>query len=478
MERAVWWVRRDLRLADNQALATAVAQADSIVPLFVLDPAILQSDRVGDKRVAFLFDTLRALDGSLRERGSRLVLRRGDPVVEVARLAREAGAKAVFAERDFTPFARERDRRVAQVVKLHLVGGPTARPPEDVLKSDNSPYRVYGAYARAWRRLPAVAIAASPRPTEAIPDLASVPIPDSPRPTPESRLEATETAAESRLAHFTNGDDANIYHYEEERDRLDRDATSGLSPYLRFGLVSARRVLLATVMAMDSAPDGKAKRSADVWLGELIWREFFEHLIFGFPHVQNGPFRPEYAAVPWRDDPESLVAWQDGRTGYPVVDAAMRRLARTGRLHNRARMVAASFLVKHLLIDWRLGERWFLQHLLDGDPALNNGNWQWVAGTGVDAAPYFRIFNPVEQGRRHDPRGEYVRRWLPELALVPDRYLHAPWTMPEADQRRCGCLIGRDYPAPIVEHREARERALAAYAAARESTPGRAYADE
>lgn len=484
MNRAVWWIRRDLRLQDNQALVAALDAAETVIPAYVLDPVILMSDRVGDKRVAFLFDALRALDVSLRESGSRLVIRRGDPTTEVARLVREAAAEAVFAERDHTPFARARDARVAEVAPLHLVGGPTMRAPEDVLKFDGTPYQVYGSYARAWRWLPLEGtLTGPPRGAAHLPDLPTTPIPDSPRSTAESYLEATEEAANRLLARFTHEDDAPIYRYAEHRDRLDLDATSGLSPYLRFGLISAQRAIYAAGIAMDAAPDEKSQKSADVWLSELIWREFFEHLIYGFPHVQDGPFRPEYAWVPWREDPAGLAAWQEGRTGYPVVDAGMRQLARTGRLHNRARMVTASFLVKDLLIDWREGERWFLQHLLDGDPALNNGNWQWVAGTGADAAPYFRIFNPVEQGRRHDPAGVYVRRWVPELAAVPDRYVHAPWTMPEAEQRRCGCRIGVDYPAPIVDHREARERTLAAYAEARESsrglTPpkGQTYAD-
>mgnify|MGYP000854146147 FL=1 len=476
MDRAIWWARRDLRLEDNQALAAACSRAGAVVPLFVLDPAILESDRVGEKRVAFLFGGLRSLDHSLRQRGSRLILRRGDPAVEVARLVREVGAGAVFAERDHSPFARERDGRVAEAAPLQLVGGPTVRPPEDVLKSDKTPYQVYGAYARAWRALPwDSAPALLPSSLGVPPKLDSLPVPESPRQSEESYLEATEAAAGRQLRSFTAGDEAPIYRYAEERDRLDRDAASGLSPYLRFGLISAGRAVAAAFEAMDAAPEETAEQSADGWLGELIWREFFEHLLYGFPHAQDGPFRREYAGIAWRHDPEGLAAWQEGRTGYPVVDAAMRQLAHTGRMPNRARMVAASFLVKDLLIDWREGERWFLQHLMDGDPALNNGNWQWVAGTGADAAPYFRIFNPVEQGRRHDPAGDYVRRWVPELANVPARYQHAPWTMPEAEQGRCRCRIGHDYPAPMVDHREARERTLAAYAAGRAPAEGRTY---
>jgi deoxyribodipyrimidine photo-lyase len=235
-------------------------------------------------------------------------------------------------------------------------------------------------------------------------------------------------------------------------------------------MLSARQALVAAYRALAAAPDGDAVKGAQTWLNELIWREFYVSILYHFPYVLDRSFRPNLQDIPWENDETSFAAWCAGRTGYPVVDAAMRQLVETGWMHNRARMIVASFLVKDLLIDWRWGENYFMQHLIDGDPASNNGGWQWTAGTGTDAAPYFRIFNPVLQGKRHDPRGAYVRRWVPELAGVPDRYIHVPWEMDAETQHASRCVIGRDYPAPIVDHRLARERTLEAYRSAREGT--------
>ena len=244
---------------------------------------------------------------------------------------------------------------------------------------------------------------------------------------------------------------------------MDLDGTSRLSPYLRFGMISARQCAVAALEAMAAAPDEAARQGAETWLNELIWREFYMAILYHFPNVLQEAFRPELRAIPWSNDPAQFAAWCEGRTGYPVVDAAMRQLVETGWMHNRARMIVASFLVKDLLIDWRWGERFFMQHLIDGDPAANNGGWQWTAGVGTDAAPYFRVFNPTLQAAKFDPDGAYVRRWLPELARVPDKHIHAPWLMPLDVQRTAGCVIGQGYPAPIVEHGAARDRVLAAY---------------
>jgi deoxyribodipyrimidine photo-lyase len=238
------------------------------------------------------------------------------------------------------------------------------------------------------------------------------------------------------------------------------DGTSALSPYLRFGMISARQAVDAARAAVNQAQNSQERNSAQTWLTELIWREFYVHILYHFPHVRKTAFRPELANIRWKNDPDDFSAWQTGRTGYPVVDAGMRQLLELGWMHNRARMITASFLVKDLLIDWRWGERHFMQQLLDGDPAANNGGWQWTAGTGTDAAPYFRVFNPTLQGMKFDPRGDYVRRYVPELAHVPDPYIHEPWKMPADVQRQAGCLIGVDYPQPIVDHSAARKRAL------------------
>ena len=466
---AIWWVRRDLRLHDNQALDFARSQFEQIIPTFILDPKLLASRWAGEARTAFLFGGLRALDAALRARGSSLVVRAGDPAEELARLAAESGAGLVAAERDHSPYATARDARVEGLLPVHWAEGVTARPLAAGLKEDGKPYTVYTPYSKKWlshgplRRaelLPAPERIATPT------GLASLEIPAAPILPEGIPFVPGEEEARRRLAAFVGGgSDAPIYRYAAQRDRPDLDGTSQLSPYLRFGMVSARAAALAAYAALDVAPDEAARRSAGTWLNELIWRDFYVTILDRFPHVRRGAFRPAYDAIAWEDDERGFAAWCAGRTGYPIVDAAMRQLRATGWMHNRARMIAASFLVKDLLVDWRRGEEWFMQQLVDGDPAANNGGWQWSAGTGTDAAPYFRIFNPASQGWKLDPAGDYVRRWVPELARVPAAFIHAPWTMPRSDQVRAGCVMGKDYPLPIVDHAFARERVLAAYAA-------------
>jgi deoxyribodipyrimidine photo-lyase len=264
--------------------------------------------------------------------------------------------------------------------------------------------------------------------------------------------------------------DASVFSYAELRDRLDLDSTSGLSPYLRFGMLSARQAVVAAMEAGSNESDTDARQGAETWLNELIWREFYVHILAHFPHTATTSFREGLRDIAWVDDREDAAAWQEGQTGYPVVDAAMRQLVATGWIHNRARMIVASFLVKDLLVDWRLGARYFMRQLVDGDPAANVGGWQWVSGTGTDAAPYFRVFNPVLQGRKFDPRGAFVKEWVPELSGVPEARVHAPWEMSVDEQLASGCRVGRDYPAPIVDHGRARLRALAAYQQAREKS--------
>jgi deoxyribodipyrimidine photo-lyase len=276
-----------------------------------------------------------------------------------------------------------------------------------------------------------------------------------------------DAEAQRRLQAFVHGDDPPIARYAEARDRLDMEGTSRLSPYLHLGMLSPHQAVAAALDVTSTAPSPEAKQGAQSWLNELVWREFYVHILYHFPHVLRQSFRANLRAIAWDNDEGAFAAWCEGKTGYPVVDAGMRQLLETGWMHNRARMITASFLVKDLLIDWRWGERYFAQHLVDGDRAANNGGWQWTAGTGTDAAPYFRIFNPVLQGKRHDPQGAYTRRWVPELVHVPDRFIHEPWKMPSEVQQEVGCTIGKDYPLPIVDHRWARERALAAYAQAR-----------
>jgi deoxyribodipyrimidine photo-lyase len=470
MRTVLWWVRRDLRLTDNQALASALANASRVLPVFILDPELLNSPDVGDKRVAFLFGGLHQLDADLRERGSRLVLRQGDPVQELAALVRETAADAVFAEEDYAPYAQQREARAAEALPLNLTGGLIVHPPEVVVKADGTPYAVFTPFRRAWKALPlppARSVLSTPRQLPEPPDVASLPLPERSILSTAVPFPPGEAEAERRLQAFVNGEYSAVYDYAEGRDRLDLAGTSQLSPYLRFGMLSARQAVVSAQRAMEGAANPPARKSAETWLNELIWREFFISILAQFPEVSQQSFRIDLRGIAWENDEAAFSAWCQGRTGYPAVDAAMRQLVHTGWMHNRARMIVASFLVKDLLVDWRWGERFFMRHLVDGDPAANNGGWQWVAGTGTDAAPYFRIFSPVLQGRKYDPGGRFVRYWLPELTHVPDTYVHAPWEMPIEVQRQAQCLIGKDYPTPIVDHAWARERTLRAFSQAR-----------
>jgi deoxyribodipyrimidine photo-lyase len=467
MTTAIWWVRRDLRLNDNDALRAALAHSAEVVPVFVLDPTLLAAPDVAAKRVAFLCGGLRALDADLRARGSRLIVRRGDPAVELARLVAETGAQALYAEADPWPHARRRDAAIAAQLPLRLLSGLTAQPFDLILKADRKPYTVFTPFSRAWKALPQLTHTQLWSPPEwlpAVPDgLQSQSIPDVPALPPSVPFPPGEAEALRRLCAFADGATAPILQYADERNRMDLDGTSQLSPYLRFGMVSARRAVVATLCAAEAAVDETARRGAETWLNELIWREFYMMVLYHHPDVLEHAFRANLRGISWRNDEAEFAVWCVGRTGYPVVDAAMRQLVTTGWMHNRARMVVASFLVKDLLVDWRWGERFFMQHLVDGDPAANNGGWQWTSGVGTDAAPYFRVFNPILQGTKFDPEGAYVRRYVPELINVPTKFIHEPWTMPLEVQRGAGCVIGRDYPLPIVDHALARERVLAAY---------------
>lgn len=442
----IWWIRRDLRLTDNLALTAALQDGSGVVPVFVLDEKLLSIQ--AEKRQAFMIAGLRALEEDLRKLNSGLIIRRGDPVIEVPRLVSETGATSVYAEVDVTLYASKRDAAVGRAVDLRLVHGLGVHPAEAVRKQDGTPYTVFTPYSKTWRALPfSGRVSSAPKQLPAIPALPSevLPIVSAPADFP-----AGEKEAQQRLANFLAG---GIYTYTDDRNLMGLEGTSGLSPYLRFGMLSARQAVAEAKQPADETRDALALKGCETWINELIWREFYQSILYHFPNVLTESFNPRFKGMAWRNAPEELRAWQEGRTGYPVVDAAMRQLAETGWMHNRARMIAASFLVKHLLINWQEGERWFMRMLVDGDPAANNGGWQWVAGTGTDAAPYFRVFNPVLQGKKFDPQGEYVRRWVPELANVPHAFIHEPWLMPSLERPR-------GYPEPLVEHSFARQRAL------------------
>jgi len=461
MSVAIWWIRRDLRLGDNQALAEALGHSDVVLPTFILDPKLLASPSACPGRLNFLFDGLEALDADLHRLGSRLVVRKGVPVEVFQALVQESGACSIFAEADRSPYARKRDAAVSRELPLRLTPGVTVHPVESLHKADGSAYTVFTPFSRRWHSLPfpGTPIPAPDR-LAPPPALASLEVPEWSRSGGEVSFPAGEAEAQRRLERFRS---MGIGQYADQRNRLDLEGTSGISPYLRLGMLSARQAEWVAREAYSMAEDADARRGAETWMNELAWREFYAAILFYFPFVRRLAFRQTLRNIAWREAEDEFTAWAEGRTGYPVVDAGMRQLNHTGWMHNRARMLTASFLTKDLLIDWRRGERYFMQHLLDGDPASNNGGWQWTAGTGTDAAPYFRVFNPVLQGKKFDSHGEYIRRWLPELSAVPQAFIHAPWEMSKELQNRVGCLIGRDYPAPIVDHAFARQRVLDAY---------------
>ena len=456
MDTAIWWIRRDLRLQDNQALYAALRH-ERVIPVFVLEPALLA--REAPNRQSFLFAGLQALDAELRALGSRLIIRQGPAEEALPALGQETDASVVYAEGDVSPFSLARDSRVAERVNLVLTEGVTIHPVTAVRKGNGEPYTVFTPYSRAWRALP-LPNAALPAPQAMPPvaDIFSLPVPDH---SELSDFPAGAAEAARRLHGFLDGI---VDAYAIGRNRMDWDGTSQLSPYLRFGMLSARTAALEVRRVINNLRT--ATEGGEAWLNELIWRDFYASILHHFPYVLKDAFQLRYRSMRWRTAPDDLERWQLGQTGYPVVDACMRQLLATGWMHNRGRMIAASFLVKDLLIDWREGEAWFMRHLVDGDPAANNGGWQWTAGVGTDAAPYFRIFNPVSQGQRHDPQGSFVRRWVHELAAVSDAYIHQPWTMQLDEQARVGCRLGKDYPLPMVDHAVARERALLAYKSA------------
>lgn len=470
MRIAIWWLRRDLRLTDNSALTAALRGAAQVVPLFILDPAILQSEWASPQRTAFLLGGLAALDSALRERGSRLVMRTGSPIAVLSQVMAESGAEQIHAERDHSPYAQRRDTAVAAMLPLILHEGVTVYPLAALYKGDGTPYVAYSPYRQRWlAKGPVMRTDILPAPTQITTpvDLATAPIPD------QSILAASipfppgEVEAKRRLRTFIQGSEAPIYDYTNNRDRPALSGTSQLSPYLRFGMLSPRLAALGAYTAHEQALTATAREGAHLWLSELIWRDFYTAILHHYPHVRYGSFHRQYDNLAWANDEHLFAAWCEGRTGYPFVDAAMRQLRTLGWMHNRARMVVASFLVKDLLIDWRWGERWFMQQLLDGDPAANNAGWQWVAGTGADAAPYFRVFNPITQSQKFDPEGAYIRQWVAELQRVPKKYIHTPWQMSQSEQQKADCRIGQDYPAPLVDHEWARARVLAAYKAVR-----------
>jgi deoxyribodipyrimidine photo-lyase len=460
------WFRRDLRDIDHAALAAALADGGAIYCTFVFDTTILDAlPGRCDRRVAFIHASLVELDAALRARGGGLVVCHGDARVEIPRLATRLKVSHVYVNRDYEPQAKLRDAAIADALAADGRAFLSFRDQvvfdgDEVLTQAGKPYSVFTPYRNAWlRRLYETGVpsfnsatgALAPVPAGvAMPSLADIGF-------AEVDLAAIGvqpgmSGARDRFEDFRS----RLPRYREQRDFPAVKGVSYLSVHLRFGTLSVRALVNH---ALHTGGEGGM-----TWLSELVWRDFYFMILDRFPHVVSHAFRPEYDAIVWENWPEGLLAWQQGRTGFPLVDAAMRQMAQSGYMHNRLRMVAASFLTKDLGIDWRLGERWFADSLIDFDLSANNGGWQWAASTGCDAQPWFRIFNPVTQSEKFDAQGKFIRRYVPELTAVPDKLVHAPWRMPEAVQQSCGVVIGRDYPAPIVDHAVARNQTLARYA--------------
>lgn len=470
---AIVWFRRDLRVHDHPGLTRALSEFDHVVPAFVLDPVLTRGRYRSDRRTGFLFRCLRDLDRSLRKLESGLILLAGEPETRLAELGTRVGAEAAFWTSDVSPYARERDRRVTEALREASIRacpqtGNYVAPIGKLVTTSGNPYRVFSPFHRRWLDSPRREVLPAPHrigplPSEAaglgFREQAGRFTPADPVDGARDLVAAGESPARKALAAWL---DSGLAEYGKQHDHVaDPESTSALSPYLRWGCLSPAE---AEQQALRTDTKGAA-----AWTRQLCWRDFHAHVLLHWPENLKREFQPALRQIEWEADPDRLAGWQEGMTGYPIIDAAMRQLAETGWMHNRARLIAGSFLTKDLQLDWREGERWFARHLLDGEPAQNNGNWQWIASVGTDPAPLTRrLYNPVKQSERHDPEGAYIRRWVPELADVPVKAIHAPWTMDESQQRKSGCRIGRDYPEPLVEHAFERQIALERYGRARD----------
>ncbi len=493
---SIFWFRSDLRLQDNAGLNAAVKQSRAdggkLLTVFCLDSHVIQKQYLALNRLQFLNESLNALANSLKSLGTELLILDGAPELSLVRLLQQNPQfTRLFCNEDYTPYSRLRDQRIDSLIKanvsMHSYKDSVIFAPGEVLKPDGQIYKIFTPYKRAWqakfnsipkhvskdflagqffsfaeiKRLSLASIAlANSRNLFNIEQF-------------NLQLDQNggESAAQSRLEFFTKGENAPIYNYAVQRNLVAVDGTSKLSAHLKFGCLSIRETYAKTNkllldlgnLELPSSQIVSMEQSLISWQNELIWREFYQMILGNFPEVVNSSFQVQYRSLVWENNPDYLQAWKEGETGYPFIDACMRQLNTTGWMHNRGRMAVAMFLTKDLLTDWRLGAKYFMQQLVDGDLAANNGGWQWSAGTGSDAAPYFRIFNPILQSQKADPDGVFIRKWVPELTGVSGSKIHNPWELTSQEQLDSQISMGVDYPLPIVDHQIQRQKALELY---------------
>ncbi|MEZ6067476.1 MAG: deoxyribodipyrimidine photo-lyase [Planctomycetaceae bacterium] len=475
-DTALVWFRRDFRLADNPALRSAIDAAEHVIPIYIHAPDEEGDWAPGGASRWWLHHTLAAHDAALRERQSRLIIRAGPSLDTLQHVIQQTGATAVFWNRRYEPAIRRRDELIKSTLSgtgIEAVSRPgnLLSEPWEVTTGGGGPYQVFTPF---WKNC-----CLREPPAETLPKPRAV---NGPASWPQS-IELAELRLLPKLdwdagfyTRWTPGEAGAqvllkrlmqevIARYDESRNRPDQRGTSSLSPHLYFGEITPRQIYEAVTSEYGPpAPTSKGPKSGPMtFLSEIGWREFAWHVLYHFPDTPLRPLREKFAAFPWRTDNQALSAWQRGQTGYPIVDAGMRELWHDGWMHNRVRMIVGSFLTKHLRISWLEGAKWFWDTLVDADLANNTLGWQWIGGCGADAAPYFRVFNPVSQGEKFDPQGDYVRKWVPELSELPDEWLHQPWQAPDHILKRAGVVLGQTYPKPIVDHAEARKSALAAF---------------
>ncbi|UCD28025.1 MAG: deoxyribodipyrimidine photo-lyase [Planctomycetota bacterium] len=468
------WFRQDLRLDDNPALLAAIERGGPVIPVYIWSPREESRWSPGGAGRWWLHHSLVALDKQLRRIGSHLVVRKGNTLTNIKELVRETGANAVFWNRCYEPDVMKRDRRIENALEkpgmvVRAFNGSLLYEPWNILNKQGKPFRVFTAFWKTCLSLdepekpcspPSSLPAVKKRLKSLLPkDLVLLPRLDWAAGI-RSTWKVDEQFAREQLSAFIK---EHLSEYQSDRDRPDLMGTSRMSPYLHWGQISPRRIWYMIAQKIKNKRGTKFRSSAHAYLRQLGWREFAYHLLYHYPHTTERPLYEAFSNFPWARNMRALRAWQRGRTGYPMVDAGMRELWHTGWMHNRVRMIVASFLVKHLLIPWQEGAKWFWDTLVDADLANNTLGWQWSAGCGADAAPYFRIFNPVTQGYKFDPEGDYVRQWIPEIGKLPNKLIHEPWTADSASLADAGVKLGRTYPRPIIDHADARERALAAY---------------